>query len=999
MRKLIPLFYLLFITYTSFSQSTFPVNGTQHKYHNFYAFTNATIVVSGDHIIENGTLLIKDGKVEKAGKNISLPNSTVSVDLKGKYIYPSFIDLSSDYGISSPKKNNSKKKPQLESAKKGAFNWNQAIHPETRAIDLFSSNEKTASELRSIGFGAVLTHQKDGLARGNSIFTTLSGKKDNLSVLNANVAAHYSFNKGSSNQDYPSSLMGAIALIRQTYYDADWYNRTNEKNEENFSLEAFNSIQNLPQVFEVSDYLRTLRADKIGDEFDVQYIFKTAGDEYKRIKEIKNTNGSFIIPLNFPKVYDISDPYDALHVSLQEMKEWELAPSNPSTLSKNDILFSITVDGTEKKLFLSNLRKAIKYGLSEADAIKALTSNPAQQVGMEKYIGTLEPGKLANFLITSTNIFEKDAIIYENWIRGQKFIINNMNLIDVRGTYDINIDGTIYEVKVSGKKTKPSALLVLNENSKIKAEIQQKGRIISLFFESKDSTKKGTIRLTGNINYDSGSWDGIGQLHDGSWIKWNSIRKEKYSAQKTENQKDSTTLGSITYPLMAYGFDTLPQTKTVIIKNATIWTNEKSGILKNADLLIQDGKISHVGEILDVADDAIVIDATGKHVTAGIIDEHTHIATTSVNEMAQSSTAEVRIGDVINPDDINIYRQLAGGVTAAQVLHGSANAIGGQSGLIKFRWGSAPEEMKIKNADGFIKFALGENVKQSNWGDHNVVRFPQTRMGVEQVFYDAFIQAKQYEQSWIKYNEDLKKDKNISKPRYNIEMEALVEVLNSKRFITCHSYVQSEINMLMHVADSMGFKINTFTHILEGYKLADQLKKHGAGGSTFSDWWAYKFEVNDAIPYNGPIMHNQGIVVAYNSDDPEMGRRLNQEAAKAVKYGGVSEENAWKFVTLNPAKLLHLDDRMGSIKAGKDADIVIWSDNPLSIYAKVEKTFVDGSCYFDIEKDKQMRAEIQKERNRLINKMHTSLRNGEPKQEPKKKTKREFHCDSIGDQL
>jgi imidazolonepropionase-like amidohydrolase len=353
-----------------------------------------------------------------------------------------------------------------------------------------------------------------------------------------------------------------------------------------------------------------------------------------------------------------------------------------------------------------------------------------------------------------------------------------------------------------------------------------------------------------------------------------------------------------------------------------------------------------------------------------------------VNEGTEASSAEVRIGDVINSEDINIYRQLSGGVTASQLLHGSANPIGGQSGLVKLRWGYAPEKMKIEGADGFIKFALGENVKQSNWGDKYDSRYPQTRMGVEQTYVNEFTRAREYEKA-------LREKKNV---RRNLELEALVEVLNKKRFITCHSYVQSEINMLMHVADSFGFRVNTFTHILEGYKVADKMKAHGANGSTFADWWAYKYEVIDAIPYNASILDKVGVNTAINSDDAEMARRLNQEAAKTVKYGGTSEEDAWKMVTLNPAKMLHLDSHMGSIKAGKDADIVIWTDDPLSIYAVVEKTFVDGVCFYDRDKDSAKRESIKHERARLSMKMLDEKKAGAPTQDPPKKSSRLYDC-------
>lgn len=429
-----------------------------------------------------------------------------------------------------------------------------------------------------------------------------------------------------------------------------------------------------------------------------------------------------------------------------------------------------------------------------------------------------------------------------------------------------------------------------------------------------------------------------------------------------------------------------------MFKNATVWTNEKEGVLTETDVLIKNGKIAAVGKNLSDAS-ATVIDAKGKHITSGIIDEHSHIAISKgVNEMGHNSTAEVTIQDVVNSEDINIYRDLAGGVTISQLLHGSANPIGGRSAIVKWKWGSSPDEMLYKNQPKFIKFALGENVKQANWGIDNPTRFPQTRMGVEQVFTDYFQRAKEYDENWKKFNAGSKKGKA---PRVDLDLQTIAEIINKERFITCHSYVESEILMLMNVTEKFNFRVNTFTHILEGYKVADKMKEHGVGASTFSDWWAYKFEVNDAIPFNGPIMHNAGLVVAYNSDDAEMSRRLNQEAAKAVKYGNISEEDAWKFVTLNPAKLLHIDDKVGSLKVGKDADVVLWSDNPLSIYAKAEKTIIEGVVYFDIEKDAEKQLAITKERSLLIGQMLQEKNKGAGTQQPTRKEKKEYHCDTL----
>jgi imidazolonepropionase-like amidohydrolase len=491
-------------------------------------------------------------------------------------------------------------------------------------------------------------------------------------------------------------------------------------------------------------------------------------------------------------------------------------------------------------------------------------------------------------------------------------------------------------------------------------------------------------RLSG---YNNGAvWNGTGTDSLGNSFTWTAVL-EKATEVKPDSvvKKPVPMTGKVLFPFEPFGFEDgdQPKQETILIKNATVWTNEKEGVLKNTDVLLKNGKIAAIGKNLTEAN-AKVIDGTGKHVAPGIIDEHSHIAASSINEGGQVVTSEVRITDNLNPDDINIYRQLSGGVTSSHILHGSANVIGGQTQLIKLRWGANDDELKFKNWDGQIKFALGENVKRSAATQGNT-RYPDTRMGVEQVLIDAFTRAKDYKKSWDEYNAE--KDKLVKAkkpvtglvmPRRDLELDALVEILDRKRFITCHSYVQSEITGLIDVADKAGFKVNTFTHILEGYKVADKMLKHGANASTFSDWWAYKMEVEDAIPYNAAIMHRVGLNVAINSDDAEMARRLNQEAAKTMKYGDLTEEEAFKMVTLNPAKMLHVDDRVGSLKIGKDADVVVWSDNPLSIYAKSLYTIVDGVVYFDREKDVHLQKWVDVERTRLIKKMNGEKRSGAP---------------------
>lgn len=839
--------------------------------------------------------------------------------------------------------------------------------------------------MRKAGFGSVNVINRDGIARGTSSAVTLNNEKENSVMLNNQTAANYSFNKGTSQNDYPTSLMGSTALLRQTYYDAQWYGK--QKEEYNISLEEFNKQQLLPQIFEADGWQNILRADKIAKEFGKQYIIKSTGDEYQRIEAVKATGASLIIPVNFVKAFDVEDPAEARNVTLAQMKDWEMAPTNPAALEKAGIKFSLTAFGLDNvKDFWTNVRTAIDNGLTQKQALLAVTEIPAAMVGIADKVGTLEKGKLANFLITSDTLFKSSNIVFENWIQGKRFVVSKMDVTDLTGIYNLNIDGiSTLTLKINGSTATVERTGA--DSAKTTATFNRNGDWVSLNFNLKKNPA-GDVRLSGYLTSESPvTFRGESALSAGTTGKWSAQFKEaNKEAPKKELAKSVLPTGKLIYPFGAFGNEIAPKQESVLLKNATVWTNEKEGILLNADVLLENGKIKAVGKGLS-AGNAKVIDATGKHITAGIIDEHSHIAIEGgVNEGAQSNSAEVRIADVVNSEDVNIYRQLAGGVTTSHLLHGSANPIGGQSQLIKLRWGKTPEELKFGGNDGFIKFALGENVKQSNFGSG--ARFPVTRMGVEQTYVDDFTRAKEYKAALATKGSVVRRD---------LELDALVEILDNKRFITCHSYVQSEINMLMKVADSLGFKINTFTHILEGYKVADKMKARGINASTFSDWWAYKMEVAEAIPYNGKIMHNIGITTAFNSDDAEMARRLNQEAGKSVLYGNVPEEDALKFVTLNPAKMMHIDNRVGSLKAGKDADVVIWSANPLSIYAKAEKTFVDGIAYWDIDKDVQVRATQATEKARIAQKMLDSKSKGGKTQRPAPQASIIYNCESLGD--
>jgi imidazolonepropionase-like amidohydrolase len=447
-----------------------------------------------------------------------------------------------------------------------------------------------------------------------------------------------------------------------------------------------------------------------------------------------------------------------------------------------------------------------------------------------------------------------------------------------------------------------------------------------------------------------------------SWAKMNFVKTHAIRTLLV------VTAAGLAFPLMASGQNDAQGSSATLIKNATVITITH-GRIEHGSILIRDGKIAEVGANVQAPAGAKVIDANGMYVMPGIVDCHTHIAVDGdVNEGSISVSSMVNIKDVLNPYDINIYRELAGGVVIGNVLHGSANPIGGQTIVIKMKYGARPDELPFPGALPGIKFALGENVKHSNFGGP-VPRYPATRMGVEETIRDAFTRAKQYQQEWAEYNRrKAAGEQNLIPPRRNLQLEPLVEVLEGKRYIHCHSYVSDELLMLMRVAKEFGFKVRTFQHVLEGYKVADEMAANDVGGSTFSDWWAYKMEAYDAIPYNMAMMEKRGVIVSVNSDDPEEARHLNQEAAKSMKYGNLTENEALRLVTLNPAIQLGIDDHVGSIEQGKDADLIIYNHDPLSVYAVVQKTIIDGQVYFDRQEDIAHRAALAKEKKDLLEK-------------------------------
>jgi len=973
MRKTLFFLLLLLSLQIHAQQDDAPVVGVSDKRVEVYGFKNARVVVDYQTTLENSDILISNGRIEAIGTNLTFPKGTVIYDLTGKTVYPSFVDAyAGNYGIkvqnpasetnpfaaffSPPQRGGSlvaTPEPRI------ADYWNDGINASYDILSEFIPDPKTATEYRQIGFGSVVTFKADGIARGTSALVATGDGKSNNMVLKNETSANYSLSRGHSADLYPFSEFGVIALLRQINYDAQWYKQLPAGYFHDDGLDAYTESLSLPQIFEVTNKLEILRADIIGKEFGINYIIKGAGDEYQTLNDIKKAGNKLIIPVNFPEAPDVKDPFDAASVTYKTLKHYELAPSNLSRVSGAGITFAITASDLKLRSgFLTNLRKAVKYGLSENEALKALTYTPASYVGATDLVGAIKKNMIANLLITSGNIFNDDCVVYENWVEGVPYRLVDLRIKDTRGTYELKIDTARYKMILSGTFDKPVIKLIADTTELKGATFTIDKDLVSIVFDR----SKQKYRLSGYIN--NKDFEGKGQLENGEWFSWTAT----YSDNKTEADnsrkkpvKPIPELGKVIYPFTAFGRSELPKQEDILFKNATVWTSEKEGNLLNTDVLVLKGKIAQIGKNLNAPAGVRIIDATGKHLTPGIIDEHSHIAMDGTNEMGQAITSEVRVGDIIDPEDQSIYRQLAGGVTLSHILHGSANPIGGQSILIKERWGHNAEELKVEGQVGFLKHALGENVKRTT------SRYPNTRMGVEQIIRDAYRRAIDYNNEWKVWNA-MKPAERIGKvpPRRDLELDPIVDVLEKRSFIECHTYLQSEGIMIMNLAKEFGVKVNSLIHFNEGYKIADQIAKNGAAASVFSDWWDYKYEVYEGISYNAAMLLSQGVLVCINSDDDEMGRRLNQEAAKIMKYGGISETQALDLVTINPAIMLHLGDRTGSIKVGKDADLVLWTDYPLSVYAHANKTMVDGIIYYDEEQDAKMKEQIDSERNRII---------------------------------
>jgi len=926
-----------------------------------HALVGGKVVVRPGETLEGGTVVIRDGLIKAVGKDAVVPPDARVWDMKGLTIYSGFIDAylvpeatnapiaTTDsepvsgasftsrglkfFGAPSQQSDKDKAGPGYEIAR---------ITPEYRAVRAYAPNQKKLEPLRELGFTAGLIAPSRGIIRGSSALVNLADEEPNQTIIRPDVFQHVAFETQAEDRAYPGSLMGVIASVRQSFFDAQYYARDyadfekhpSERKRPEFdpAMEALGPVisKKMRVALEPGSALMVDRAARVGQELGLDFCLVASGQEWRRTELVKATGATFIVPLHFPSLPKFPSPDDWEQVTLDELRAWDWAPENPALIRQQGLEIALTTYGlSEPKRFRENLRLALDRGLSEADALAALTIAPARLCGVEKMLGTIEPGKLANLtVVQGESYFSPDAKVREIWI-----------------------DGRIYRLPVDEPASGES-----EDKASAKPSVREQGQPEPSKEEPERKPQPPEIAAQEQKKKETAAQSSTDEKP---------AKKDKKKEQVRELQKKRVAHS----PLDGRG--PIAEPKAVLIQGATIWTCGPQGRLDNADVLVVGGKIKAIGSKLTsgsaTPESPMLIDGQGLHVTPGLIDCHSHTAILgAVNESTLPSTAMVRIHDVVNSETDNLYEQLAGGVTTVNLLHGSANPIGGQNCVIKLRDGASPEDLVFAAAPAGIKFALGENVKQSNWGEKFSTRFPQTRMGVRTLVANRFTAAREY-LGELEANRTGQSPGQPA-PRRNLELETIGEILQGQRWIHCHAYRQDEILMLMRLMEGFGVKIATFQHVLEGYKIADELAQYGAGGSSFSDWWAYKFEVYDAIPYNGSLMRDRGVVVSFNSDSSELARRLYLEAAKAVKYGGTPEIEALKFVTLNPAQQLRIDKYVGSLEPGKDADLAIWSKSPLDSGTVCVQTWIEGKKYFDRSLNAERANKLMQERNELLKK-------------------------------
>jgi imidazolonepropionase-like amidohydrolase len=847
-----------------------------------FALTGGRVVTEPGKILPKATVIIRDGVIEAVGADVKTPSDALVIDCKGLTVYAGFLDALSTWGFDSALRRSEAGPAATEDLTSDALAATKAdnrkgVTPEFH-VSAALKDDEAADTWRRLGFTAHLIAPEGGFVDGQSALVSLSGATPRDAVLRAPIAQHIALHNVPG-AEYPRSLMGAVAHVRQTLLDAGQYRdqwkhfedggRVGKRPPLDPALAALGPMLEgkQPVIFEADARDAIHRALDFAAEFKLTPMIYGGRDAWKAVERLKTSKVPVLLRLQFseglpsrpgritgrPARQADPEAAQALPKRVQEDRERVRKKEQRTAfvLHENKVPFAFSTQGLTTEKFRENLRKVIDAGLTPDAALAALTIDAARILGVEKQLGTIAPGKAAHLVVMDGDFHDAASQVRHVFADGVRFD---------------------YEAKPKAKK------------------------------DEKEPKKE---------------------------------EPKKEEPKKTETTDQATEIEADRKPRLHTGGN-------VLIKNAFVLTlADDEAAFEKKDVFVKNGKVRLVGRKLDISEEVKVIDADGMFLMPGIIDTHCHFAIAGgVNEFSLSVVPEVRVRDVIDGDDVQIYRALAGGVTTARLLHGSANVIGGQDAVIKLKYGEPASKLLLADAPRGVKFALGENVKRTDG------RFPNTRLGVEAVLVRAFTEAKEYQRTWEKYKTAKQKDASLPSPRRDLRLESLADVLRGHLKVHCHCYRADEILMLLRVADKFNFKVKSLQHVLEGYKIAPEIAEHGASCSPFSDWWAYKLEAYDAIPFNAALLHEAGVSVCLKSDSNELMRHLYQEAAKCVKYGGMSEVDALRTITLNGAKQLGLDNRIGSIEVGKDADFAIFNGHPLNSYSRVEMTLVDGEVYF-----------------------------------------------------
>ncbi|MEX0890745.1 MAG: amidohydrolase family protein [Gemmatimonadota bacterium] len=946
---------------------TEPVEALRDNTPQVHAFTGARIVVAPGRVLENATLVIRNGLIEAVGTNVQVPADARVWDMTGQTLYPGFIDAHADLELD---------EAPGEDGVSGPVHWNPQVRSFFSAADNLRDDVERRADLRAQGITTAHAVPRLGIFRGRTAVVSLGDEDPGQRVVRRDVAQSLSLNRSFQlGGSYPNSPMGAIALIRQTFLDSEWYPRAwsayqaNPRGlnppETNLALDALQAAINggMPVVAEAGSEEEIFRIQAIAAEFPINVWVRGNGNEYQVLDVLGSAGLPLILPLDFPEAPDVDTAEEAMDVGLSQLRHWYLAPENPARVAAVGVEFALTSDGIEPEDFLPNLRRAVARGLDPQRALAALTTVPARMLGVEASHGSIEAGKRANVIVVEGDIFANGGIVRDVWVEGLRYAVSTAAAGDPRGTWTITsndepaLNGNLV---VEGTLSRPRGTITLDgrEVPLGTASIDAEEGRLRLSFPGTAIGIEGRIQLSASVS-GQGAY-GFGELPDGRRINFRAERSADFAAAENGAGESSAPPAAITLanirPAMEFGRAAIPeQPQNVLVQNATVWTQGPQGKLENADLLVTNGRIAQVGQNLNAPSGAVVIDGTGKHVTPGLIDAHLHSGTSGTNESGFAIVPEVRMGDVVTHNTRNMYLQLAGGLTAAHVMHGSANPIGGQNVFMKMRWGALPEQLKLADGPRTVKFALGENPKRREG------RYPDTRMGTQEIIRDHFMAARDYERAWT----DWERTGEGIPPRRDLRMEAIADMLNGEIKVHSHGYRQDEFLALIRLAEEFGFSIGALQHGVEAYKIAPELAASNVPAVVWSDWSSFKMEAYDGTIYNARILLEAGVLTSLHSDNSAIASRMNWEAGK-VHRTGVDEEDALSLVTNRTAQVFGVDDRIGSLETGKDADFVIWNGHPLSQFTMAEQTWIDGRRYFDRDEDAQMREQVSRERARLI---------------------------------